>query len=306
MRLAFAIGLYVSWLVVGATEAPFLSLHGRHLAVSNNTGFLEASAKLNDALVTTQVSSSECSPGGAPTVRRFRRGDQDVLRYCGVINSAGVEAVEAQTAESVSTLVITSFGGSLDAPIRLAEIVAARALNVEVVGPCLSGCASFVFVAGKRRVISSTGVLGFHNTATSAGLIGLHVLGDDVTKGLAPVFARASREWRLYARKGVSFSLLYEPQARIDTLCIRLSHTHQESGERIINIYSRHDFWLPTLTTLRQAGLDFEGSLPANEREAIGRFSSFMPANSHTPKFIADNKRYMGSAELELYKIRVC
>lgn len=248
----------------------------------------------------------ECPPGGAPSVTRLHRGHESALRYCGQINAAGVRAVEDMISDTDIALVITSFGGELDAPVRLAELVAARGLDVEVVGPCFSGCAAFVFIAGNRRVVTSAGILGFHNTASSAALLGLRSLDDDAPSGFAPILARASREWQLYLTKGVGFSLLYEPQVRIDTICTRPRGTHSISGERVIDILSSLDFWLPAPGTLREAGISFEGSLPATERDAARRFQAYMPSSVPVPKFTANNKRLAGSPESHLYAIPGC
>lgn len=253
-----------------------------------------------------RAQGEECPPGGTPQVARIERGQISALRYCGSINALGVEKVENLLSDSDIALVITSYGGELDAPLRLAEIVTAKGLEVEVVGPCFSGCASFVFVAGSRRMVNADGILGFHNTASSAALLGYRALNADIPSGFGPLMARASREWQLYVSKGVSFDLLYEPQVRIGTICSQPRGVHPVSGERVIDIHSERNFWLPSPGFLGTAGIAFEGSLPATERDAAKRFQRYMPAGVPVPKFTSESRKLAGAAETLLYRVPAC
>jgi hypothetical protein len=239
-------------------------------------------------------------------VLRLTQGTETALRYCGRITASGVEAFEAELRPDDRMLVITSYGGDLDAPLRMAEIVAARGMNVEVAGPCFSGCASFVFVAGARRIISPTGIIGFHNTASSAALLGLRANGDDAPAGFEPVLKRAGREWELYVAKGVNFDLLYEPQVRIETFCTVPRGTHPASGERVIDIASALDFWLPSAGALREFGVSYEGKVAESEREAARRFHAYMPETTPVPKFTSQSRKLPLAPEMLLYSVYAC
>lgn len=250
--------------------------------------------------------SEICSPDGAGKVLRLTQGTETALRYCGRITASGVDAFEAELRPDDRTLVITSYGGDLDAPLRMAEIVAARRMTVEVAGPCFSGCASFVFVAGERRIISPTGIIGFHNTASSAALLGLRANGDDAPAGFDPVLRRAGREWELYVARGVNFDLLYEPQVRIETFCTAPRGTHPTSGERVIDIASALDFWLPSAGALREFGVSYDGKVAESEREAARRFHAYMPEVTPVPKFTSQSRKLPVAPEMLLYSIDAC
>jgi hypothetical protein len=217
-----------------------------------------------------------------------------------------VDAFEAALRPTDRALVITSYGGDLDAPLRMAEIVAARKMNVEVEGPCFSGCAAFVFVAGERRVISPTGIIGFHNTASSAALLGLRADGENSTLGLEPVLRRAGREWELYVARGVSFDLLYEPQVRIETLCTAPRSQRATSGERVIDIVSVLDFWIPSPGALTEFGISYEGQVALSEREAAWRFHAYMSEKIPAPKFTSESRKLPVESEMLLYSIEAC
>lgn len=250
--------------------------------------------------------SEACPPDGPGQVQRLTQGAETALRYCGRITASGVDAFEAALRPDDRTLVITSYGGDLDAPLRMAEIVAARGMSVEVAGPCFSGCASFVFVAGARRIISPTGIIGFHNTASSAALLGLRANGDDAPAGFEPVLKRAGREWELYVAKGVNFDLLYEPQVRIETFCTAPRGTHPTSGERVIDIASALDFWLPSAGALREFGVSYDGKVAESEREAARRFHAYMPETTPVPKFTSQSRKLPVAPEMLLYSVNAC
>lgn len=66
----------------------------------------------------------------------------------------------------ISTLVIASGGGDVDAAIDIAEIVFERGLNVEVQVACISSCANYIFPAGRVKTISPGAVVGWHGNVT--------------------------------------------------------------------------------------------------------------------------------------------
>lgn len=305
----FVAAVFVAWCAMGAAaEVPPITDKGESGPPVERAETVpdETPEKLPPPPPRKITPGESCPPGGPPIVTRMVRGDETALRYCGLINAQGVDAFEAALTENERVLVITSFGGELDAPLRLAELVAARGMDVEVAGPCFSGCASFVFVAGKRRVVTGTGILGFHNTASSSTLLGLRSLNGGPPSGFGPVLDRVSREWRLYATQGAAFSLLYEPQVRIQTICTRPRGLHPVSGEQVIDIHSANDFWLPAPGALGEAGIEFEGSLPSSERDAARRFHLYMPTEIPAPKFSSENRKLSKPAEILLYDIPGC
>jgi hypothetical protein len=66
-----------------------------------------------------------------------------------------------------ATLAIRSGGGDVVPGMALGEWVHAHRLNVKVMEFCLSSCANYVFTAGKRKIVSSNAVIGFHGGLSS-------------------------------------------------------------------------------------------------------------------------------------------
>lgn len=101
------------------------------------------------------------APPPAPVVS-FKDG---VLMYDGELRADSVARIQAVLGERrVSLLRIRSGGGEVDVSIAIARWVYANDIDVEVDGPCFSSCANYIFPAGRRKIISGNGVVGWHGT----------------------------------------------------------------------------------------------------------------------------------------------
>jgi hypothetical protein len=201
---------------------------------------------------------------------------------------------------------IMSLGGSLDAPIDLAEIVHDRALRVDVAGPCLSGCASFVFVAGLERRILPGGIVALHNTSTSALMLARAGAADQNLR-LGPLQRRAMRESSLYQRLRISNDLLIEPQVRLDTRCIESNGADPQTGEWRFKIYSQLGFWAPTRAQWRRFGVNMTGFMPASRRQAQRALYANLPANMRAGASLAfDNRPLSNAPAFYLSRIAMC
>jgi hypothetical protein len=179
--------------------------------------------------------------------------------------------------ESVQRLTIASRGGDTDAPLMLAELVRDAGLELQVDGPCFSGCASFVFVAAERRRVTSNALLGVHNTASSAAFFAVAARGQ-TGRHDAPLLARARRERELYRRAGVSQDLLMEPQARIGPICFSVGLRHPRTGETTYNITTRDTIWVPSAEQWRSFGVSFTGSTPQRAEDIESLIRTQLPA----------------------------
>lgn len=247
--------------------------------------------------------SDDCSPY---TPGRVFHLAPEVIRYCGLLDQSGYTAFKASLSGTVTTLVITSAGGDGSYSVYIAEIVRDRKLNIEIAGPCFSGCASFIFVAGEGRTIAATGILGFHNTGSSAALMAEHSGHAFAPEDMAPLWARAAREWRLYASRGAGLELLFEPQARISTLCLTAREGRARTGEPIFDLVSEYELWIPQPDQLVTHGISFKGSLPRNLEEAERRFRDYMAPGSPVPRFVQNIAPLEQDAEHTLYRVRSC
>ena len=216
---------------------------------------------------------------GQASVGRVARTGPDRLRYCGPLDRQGAQRLERRLRPGDRVLEIASPGGELDWPLRIAQTVRDRGLSVEVIGACYSGCASFVFPAGKARRIIPGGLLGFHNTASGV-LAALEVWGEGVLSAeeAAPLRARAAGEVALYRSVGVSEAMLVEPLRRIGLRCLVRSGAHPETGEPVILIGTERTLWAPSASDLSAAGMTFEGVLPADQGRVSALFHTLSPS----------------------------
>lgn len=208
---------------------------------------------------------AECLAEPQAAVRRLHAGS---LFFCGRIDAVAVERVRAALVPTDRALVIASFGGDLDAPLELAEIVRDRRLTVTVVGPCISGCASFVFVAGSGRFVTQGAVIAMHNTATSALYLARAATGNQLSSADRPLEDRSRREEAFYQSVGVHPSLLVEPQVRLGTMCVEIGARDARSGETQFLIHSNYSLWAPTRAQWAARGINFSGTLPATDAQA--------------------------------------
>ncbi len=232
------------------------------------------------------VALTGCALGDAPDAQdRFacaraatatieRRGS-DRLFYCGPLNPRDARRFARRLRPQDTTLEIVSYGGDLDGPLAIAERVEAQGMTVRVLGPCFSGCASFVFPAGRVRVVEPGGLLGFHNTATSVlealAAWPVRLLSDDEQ---APLKARAAREKALYARSGVSQDLLSDPLQKIRVTCLVRAGSHRHTAEPIVLIQTWWGLWSPSVEQLAAYGVAVTGGFPertAHQKGSGGR-----------------------------------
>lgn len=83
----------------------------------------------------------------------------------------------------VTKVQVSSVGGLVRPAIAIADEIRDRNIDVEVIGPCFSSCANYLFVAGKTKIISGRGVVGWHGNMHH--LLYLHESGQRTLKGPA-------------------------------------------------------------------------------------------------------------------------
>ncbi|MBI5271827.1 MAG: hypothetical protein HY856_19355 [Burkholderiales bacterium] len=137
-----------------------------------------------------------------------REGDTVLLH--GDITLAAAQQFAAATAEPGVRLVrLRSPGGDVGAALDIGERMVAQGMDVEVVGPCFSSCANYLFIAGRRKVIRPGAVVGWHGNVRH--LLLLQQQGEaPVSHGALPgARALAERERRFFTALGVDESVCW-------------------------------------------------------------------------------------------------
>jgi hypothetical protein len=110
---------------------------------------------------------------------------------------------DALAAHAISLVQLNSGGGDVDPSMDIGFEIFMNGLDVEVTGDCLSSCANYLFPAGKNKIISGPGVVGWHGNIQH--LVYLHESGERVM--VEPTYrsllASAQREAEFFAMIGV-------------------------------------------------------------------------------------------------------
>jgi hypothetical protein len=124
--------------------------------------------------------------------------------FQGLISEGAVdEFVRVIELHDVNRLLIASGGGHVAPAIRMARAIYDREMDVEVVGLCFSSCANYIFPAGRNKLITGLGVVGWHGNMQH--LLYLHQIGEVPIEGawLDEVTKLASLETDFFKTIGV-------------------------------------------------------------------------------------------------------
>lgn len=88
------------------------------------------------------------------------------LVFIGSITRSSAKIFATQVASNeITTLVIKSSGGDVEAAMDMAELIAQKEMDIEVHGICASACANYLFPAARRKIITQGAVVLWHGNA---------------------------------------------------------------------------------------------------------------------------------------------
>lgn len=100
----------------------------------------------------------------AATIEVSRTGEQNLVSYSGPVESGDYEIFVAKVANlSTAIVLLSSGGGNLQAGLKIGQYVRDHGFITEVpkFQSCASAC-SFIWLAGKERIVSDGARVGFH------------------------------------------------------------------------------------------------------------------------------------------------
>ncbi|MBE7420540.1 MAG: hypothetical protein HS128_22820 [Ideonella sp.] len=106
---------------------------------------------------------------------------------------------------SISKIVIRSGGGDTGTALNIAELIAAKRIDIVVRDHCISSCANYIFIAGEKKHIMKNSIVALHgghsdqpyDTCDERQCVASREMGDLLR-----------REQRLYAAQNVSLDLI--------------------------------------------------------------------------------------------------
>jgi hypothetical protein len=146
-----------------------------------------------------------CASGLAQAPESARVGRVgDAVVFDGRIDArSAAKFVELAQEPGVTRLVITSNGGLVAPALDMGDAVHAHRLDVEVPDACLSSCANYVFLAGRRKVLGRPDAVGWHGNMAHVLWLAQTGQGSWSAGAMAQARELARREADFYARIGV-------------------------------------------------------------------------------------------------------
>jgi hypothetical protein len=189
---------------------------------------------------------------GAP-----RASEPDILVLQGQVNSEMANQVEAFQGRKIF---VDSFGGSVAAGHRIAEVIVDRAIEVTVIDRCYSACFNFIFLPARVREVRAGATLGFHSGAESSW-----VLAKDQGLSLASnTKMKAEQHLARLQRAGVSEEIFREAARLMKSRLLPLEAVCEDemtspgvnNGHAMCQLsVSEFKSWFPTTAQLERLGI---------------------------------------------------
>jgi len=189
----------------------------------------------------------------------------DVIYINGIIDDKTVQYVKSNLTSRTATLVVTSQGGEAEAALEISKMVMERQLDVVVRKLCASGCASHIFVAGRKRHVENYSLVIFHRTATSMVALSESVPLAAPAAWLDEYLDLQSQERQVYSDRGVSQDLLIDPELVTEPGCI--GYVRAKDGHMTSAVGRRYRGWMPSVEYMKSKGVGFSGYWPSTQQE---------------------------------------
>lgn len=179
---------------------------------------------------------------------------------------------------------VTSAGGDAAEALEIGELIAGRSLDLEVVGFCNSGCAQYVFVAGKRKRVGPGSIVAFHGSPSA---LEAELQRSPLRRG-AGLFAPQGRRERAFYRKiGVDIGLLTASVAALEPKCVAEDPKVSASDVRHYGVVLGAPGYVPALEELGRLGVSgIEGYWPRSQGDLDSALAKLPFRSDFKVKFI--------------------
>lgn len=166
--------------------------------------------------------------------------DETELRISGVLTPSVAEKFRKLVSDKVKVVSVSSEGGVTESAIEIAESIQKRGIVVRVLDFCLSSCANYIFVAGSRREVAPSAVVGWHGGHSFKPFRAAMDLGPRLVEKEKLLL----REQILFAQAKTSLDLI------IYSGLLTLGET---SAGGVVREYT---LWVPSAGELRRLGIE--------------------------------------------------
>jgi hypothetical protein len=211
------------------------------------------------------------------------------LIFDGQINSENFGAVVKAAAASktpLRRLVITSTGGDARDALAFAEFVQKSHLDVVVRDYCNSGCAQYVFVAGKRKIVEPGALVAFHGTPSAMEDA---FRRSPIKEGAIEFRRYAAAEQRFYRRLAIDKKLLLMSESALQTICVTRTSGKVATPTDRYAIARKFVVYVPSLQMMNKLGVyGIEGQWPNSQNELNGIVKALPFNDKFLVRFVDD------------------
>lgn len=195
----------------------------------------------------------------------WERLSEDTIQLKGSVGREDFEAYVAVAAPGYTRVVLKSGGGEPAVALRIAEDMATRDITVVVDGPCLSSCANYLALAGRRLVVKEGGMLGWHGSLPSPVDGRARLEAEDVPEALVDTYVSwltdfKAREQAFFEKVGVDYRLLQDSADIIteDQVAPGAGY-HFDEVTGAYSVTRSAAMWIPTPDVLERYGIRTDG-----------------------------------------------
>ena len=150
----------------------------------------------------------------------WERVSPDTLKLSGEIDESSLAEYTAVAKSGYRHLLLDSPGGLPGVALAIAEDVMARQADVTVTGNCLSACANYLAIAGRRLHVGCDALLGWHGSTLAP--LSEDEIADLRRQGAPDEFIRRYADWhrafdererRFYRHAGIDRAILQDSVA---------------------------------------------------------------------------------------------
>jgi hypothetical protein len=203
-----------------------------------------------------------------------------VLTFRGQIaagSASRVSQLMRQANGAVRIFRITSAGGDGAEALRIAEIVRRNALDVEVESFCISGCAQYIFIAGKSKHVYNNSIVAFHGTPSA---LRFELSRSSLNKASSLFKRQSELEKKFYRDIGVSSNLLIGSIHHLDPECVVENLSLPLNNSNRYGIQLKFPAYIISLESLNDIGVKNISGFWPKSLEQVRAILKQLPFNS--------------------------
>lgn len=205
-------------------------------------------------ILITGVLFSQCAWAG------WTRSSSSTIQLQGDIEKGSYAQYLEVARGGFTRVLLDSSGGNPSVALKIAKDIQRHAdVEIDVKGVCISACASYLAIAGKRLNIECDSVVAWHGDLGTPEDEARSMRAEGIPEGLVVEYAAWLKafhadEAAFYANAGVDIALLTDSEKAVGALDLKESYTlDAATGE--YSYSTSAGVWVPSMRSLKQYGV---------------------------------------------------